>query len=177
MSLIDIIQQYKNGDKRSAKDLYLHSYKWLFATALRYIPDESMAKDALQNTFIKIYQNIDGIQLESDAMIAAWMRKVCVNEALGLIRKKKNWDKLQIQHQAEAFMPSYEFEDKELYMLLFKLPEKHRLCFSLYAIEGYSHKEISEKLDIKESYSRTLVLRARQMLTTLIPKEKINEAS
>ena len=115
--------------------------------------------------------------LESDAMVAAWMKKICINEALVLIRKKKNWDKLQVNSNEEAFLPHYEFENQELYALLFKLPIQQRICFNLFAIEGYSHKEISEKLDIKESYSRTLVARARKQLSIIIPKVKIHEAS
>jgi len=176
MTLIDIIKNFKNGDKRSAKDLYLHSYKWLFATALRYAPDESTAKDALQNTYIKIYSNIESIHLESEAMVAGWMKKICINEALVLIRKKKNWDKLQVNSNSEAFIPQYEFENQELYTLLHKLPAQQRICFNLFAIEGYSHKEISEQLDIKESYSRTLVARARKELSVILPKVKIHEA-
>lgn len=177
MTLIEIIYKIKNGDKRSAKDLYLHSYKWLFATALRYSPDESTAKDALQNTYIKIYSNIENIKLESETMVAGWMKKICINEALVLIRKKKNWDKLQVNSNSEAYTPQYEFENQELYKLLHKLPTQQRICFNLFAIEGYSHKEISEKLDIKESYSRTLVARARKQLSVILPKVKIHEAS
>jgi len=177
MALVDIINNFKNGDKRSAKVLYLCTYKWLFATALRYISNESAAKDALQNTYIKIYSNIDNVILESDAMVAAWMKKICINEALVLIRKKKNWDKLQVNSNEEAFLPHYEFENQELYALLLKLPNLQRICFNLFAIEGYSHKEISEKLDIKENYSRTLVARARKQLSIIIPKVKIHEAS
>ena len=177
MTFIDIIKDFKNGDKRSAKDLYLHSYKWLFATALRYTPDESTAKDVLQNTYVKIYSNIDSIQLKSEAMVAGYMKKICVNEALVLIRKKKNWDKLQVNSNSEAFIPQYEFENQELYTLLHKLPAQQRICFNLFAIEDYSHKEISKQLDIKESYSRTLVARARKELSVILPKEKIHEAS
>ncbi len=177
MRLIDIIYNIKNRDKRSAKDLYLHSYKWLFATALRYVPDESTAKDALQNTYIKIYSNIESIQLESEAMVAGWMKKICINEALILTRKKKNWDKLQVGPRSEAYLPNYQFENQALFALLHKLPNQQRICFNLYAIEGYSHKEISEQLDIKESYSRTLVARARKQLSNILPKVKIHEAS
>ena len=168
MTLIDIIKNFKNGDKRSAKDLYLHSYKWLFATALRYAPDESTAKDALQNTYIKIYSNIESIHLESEAMVAGWMKKICINEALVLIRKKKNWDKLQVNSNSEAFIPQYEFENQELYTLLHMLPAQQRICFNLFAIEGYSHKEVAEKLEISVGTSKSQLFYAKRRLREML---------
>ena len=177
MVLTNIIEAYKNGNQKSAKDLYLHSHRLLFATALCYVSHESAAKDILQNTYEKIYAHVDEIILDSDAMVVAWMKKICINESLMYIRRKKNWDKLQINTNVEAYLPQYDFEHKEAYKLLYNLPEQKRICFSLYAIEGYSHKEIAEQLQIKESYSRTQVARARKLLASLLQKDSINEAS
>ena len=177
MTLIAVIQSYKYGDQRSAKDLYLLIHPWLFALALRYIRDENSTKDVLQNTYEKIFKNIDNIKLDSEDNIRSWMKSVCINEALMLIRKNKKWDKLQRKKFKEVYIPVYEFENQRLLKLLNYLPEQQRLCFNLYAIEGYSHQEISALLEIKESYSRTLVSRARKLLATKLPKDKINEAS
>lgn len=144
MTLIDIIKKIKVGQRNSAKEFYLQSYKWLYAVALRYASDESTAKDVLQNTYMNIFSNIDSIRLDSEPMVAGWMRKICINEALSLLRKKKNWDKLQVYHKEEAFLPTYEFENKELYDMLNSLPTQQRICFNLFAIEGYTHKEIAD---------------------------------
>ena len=176
MSITAIIIQFLNGDRKAAKDLYLQTYQWLFAIAIRYVYDDASAKDILQNTYEKIYQNLNTIALKPESTAKVWMKKICINEALMLIRKKKNWDKLQFNTHQEAFLPQYEFENQMLHKLLSSLPQQQRLSFNLYAIEGYSHKEISKLLDIKESYSRTLVARARKQLAAQLSKEKINEA-
>lgn len=177
MELKEIIQKLKKGDRGAAKNLYLHSYKWLYAVTLQYVADEATGQDILQNTYEKIFKNIPLVDAVSDAMIAAWMRKICINEALAYLRKKKNWNKLQVNPKSEAYLPNYEFETKALYQLLYQLPEQQRICFNLFALKEYSHKEIAEQLNIKESYSRTLVARARKRLAKLLPKEMIHEAS
>ena len=177
MTLITILKQLRNGDRESAKDLYLYSHRLLYSTALCYVADESTAKDILQNTYVKIYKNIDQVQLVSNAMIMGWMKKICINEALSLVRKKHNWDKLQFNETEEAYHQQYDFEYQQLYEMIYKLPEQQRICFSLFAIEGYSHKEIADKLNVQEAYSRTLVSRARKQLATMLPKEMIHEAS
>lgn len=142
---------------------------------MRYAVDEDAAKDILQETYIKIFKHYDPANFEAEALMLAWMKRVCINEALGYLRKKKNWDKLQIAFHSQTYNQSYEFENKELYTILLELPAKQRLCFSLFAIDGYSHKEISQQLDVSESHSRTLLTRARQQLAKKLTKTKAYE--
>ena len=105
------------------------------------------------------------------------MKKICVNESLMHIRKKGNWDKLQISLAPKTTLITTSIEKKESLSILLSLPMQQRICFSLFALEGYSHKEISQQLNIKESHSRTLVTRARKQLASKITTARNYETS
>ena len=171
------INKYLSGSGIAAKAIYQSTYKILFAIALRYVIQEDAAKDVLQESYVKIYKNLDRVQFNSDTLALAWMKKICVNESLMHIRKKGNWDKLQISLAPKTTLLTTSIEKKESLSILLSLPMQQRICFSLFALEGYSHKEISQQLNIKESHSRTLVTRARKQLASKITTARNYETS
>ena len=177
MPLKSFIEQIRSGDTSAYKTLYLHTHKTLFAIAIRYVLYEDSAKDVLQEAYIKIYKNLDSASFDSDKLVLAWMKKICVNESLMHIRKKGNWDKLQISLAPKTTLITTSIEKKESLSILLSLPMQQRICFSLFALEGYSHKEISQQLNIKESHSRTLVTRARKQLASKITTARNYETS
>ena len=171
------IENCISGDYSAPKALYLHTYKILFPIALRYVIYEDAAKDVLQESYIKIYKHLSNTKFDSDTLALAWMKKICVNESLMHIRKKGNWDKLQITPAPRAYLQTTALEEKEAMAILLALPIQQRICFSLFALDGYSHKEISQQLNIKESHSRTLVTRARKQLASKITTARNYETS
>ena len=137
----------------------------MFATASRYMQSEDDAKDVLQNAYVKIFQNISKIDYINEASTLAWMKRICINEALNLIRKKKSWDRIQVTHDAMIVTDNQTLMSDDIFKVLSTLPEKQRIVFSLFAIEGYKHKEIATMLNITDTNSRTIYGRAKKYLS------------
>ena len=112
-----------------------------------------------------VYQNVD--KFEGKGSFEGWMRRIMVNEALGFLRKKESLylsiedDHVQV---AGSLGADHDLAEGELLELLRTLPAGYRAVFNLYAIEGYSHKEIADMLNITEGTSKSQLSKARAML-------------
>jgi RNA polymerase sigma factor (sigma-70 family) len=156
-------------EKRKAQiDLYNHYAPMLLALCFRYVADKSEAEDILQEGFLKILKNIK--EYAGKGHFENWMRKIMVNTAITYFHKeKKHYYHEEIDtlnEYAEQFYPSpeKELDAKELYQLLKSMPDGYKIVFNLYAIEGYKHKEIAEKLNIDENTSKTQYMRAKNWI-------------
>jgi RNA polymerase sigma factor (sigma-70 family) len=139
----------------------------LYVVCLRYMKDQMRAQDVLQDTFVKIFAHIGNYK--SEGAFEGWLKKIAVNTSLDQLRKDKklltdvSLDDVshKIAHQdysVEKLMAD------DLLKLVQALPDGYRTVFNLFAIEGYSHQEISSQLGISESTSKTQYLRARAYL-------------
>lgn len=152
--------------------LYQHYSGKMYAVCLYYAGDKTEAEDFLHNGFIKVFQNIK--QYKATGVFDAWMRKIFMNTALEKYRKKKQ---LFISHEkADVLMLESDQEDAlskisaaDLTSLIQQLSPAYRMVFNLYALEGYSHKEIGEMLGISEGTSKSNLSRAR-----IILQKKVN---
>lgn len=143
---------------------------------MRYAGDNEQAMDILQDGFVTLFTQLK--QYKGDGSFEGWARKIFVNTALMSLRKK---DALKMSEELEAVrgmkddLPSQNqnIGYKELMKLVMELPPGFRTVFNMYAIEGYSHKEISDMLGISETTSRTQLSRARVWLQNKI-KEREN---
>ena len=148
----------------------------MFPLCIRYIGNREMAEDVLQDGFITLFTKLE--DYKGDGSFDGWARKIFVNTALMSLRKK---DALKMSEELEAVrgmkdeLPSQNqnIGYKELMKLVMELPPGFRTVFNMYAIEGYSHKEISDMLGISETTSRTQLSRARVWLQNKI-KEREN---
>src|SRR5688572_8100290 len=145
----------------------------MMGVCLRYLKNEMDAEEMMINGFVKVFQNID--KFENKGSFEGWVRKIMVNESLMHLRKKEplhlaiEKDHLQVSTQANAFD---DLAGEEIMQLLHELPAGYRTVFNLYAIEGYSHKEIAEMLNITEGTSKSQLSKARGMLQRWIETEK-----
>ncbi len=138
---------------------------------MRYVGDKVLAEDILQDGFITLFTQLHNYKGEGS--FEGWARKIFVNTALMTLRKKdalKMSDELDTARGMKADLPSQSqsLGYKELIKLVMGLPAGFRTVFNLYAIEGYSHKEIGEMLGISETTSRTQLSRARLLLQNKI---------
>lgn len=144
---------------------------FLFAISVRYMKDHDSAKDIVQETFISIFSNLHQFK-ENEPSFKGWIKRICVNTALQKFRKKgyQNESYPEELPDTRATMPDVysKLNSDDLMELVTSLPQKYRQIFCLYVIEDFSHKEISEMLDMKESTSRSILTRAKNMI-----KEKI----
>ena len=165
MSEAELIAGCQQADSKAQKALYEQYAAKMYGVCLRYLKNEMDAEEALLNGFMKIYQNIN--RFEAKGSFEGWVRRIMVNEALTFLRKKEPLhlaiedSNLQVAGPASA---DHELAEGELMELLHTLPAGYRAVFNLYAIEGYSHKEIADMLGINEGTSKSQLSKARAML-------------
>ena len=138
---------------------------------IRYAGDRTVAEDLLQDGFVTLFSRLDSYKGEGS--FEGWARRIFVNTALMYLRKKdalKMSDDLENARNltSESTSQIQDVGYKELMKLVTSLPAGFRTVFNLYVIEGYTHKEIAEMLDITEVTSRTQLSRARAWLQNKI---------
>ena len=145
----------------------------MLAVCHRYSRNYDDSKDILQDSFIKIFEHISDFR--NSGSLEGWIRKTVVYTALNYYRKssykneKTGMDKQQSSVEIEP--DAYErLNEKDILDAISSLPDGYRMVFNLYAIEGYSHKEIAEMLDIDESTSRSQLFKARNTLKVILLK-------
>ena len=148
----------------------------MFPICIRYAGDREVAQDILQDGFITLFTKLD--DYKGEGSFEGWARRIFVTTALMYLRKKdalKMSDELDTVRgmKAETVTQMQNIGYKELMELIMTLPQGFRTVFNMYAIEGYSHKEISDMLGISETTSRTQLSRARIWLQNKI-KEREN---
>lgn len=144
----------------------------MYSVALIYCHNDQDACDVVQESFIKIFRKIHSFKFECP--LKAWIRRVVVNTALDHYRKRKrdqenseNYTQL-VDIEVNDIIP--QIHASELLQMINKLPQKASMVLKLYAIEGYGHKEIAERMNISEGTSKSQLSRARGLLKNLIAK-------
>ena len=146
---------------------------------LRYAANQTEAEDILQDAFIKAFKSLD--RYSGQGALGGWLRKITVNTALEQYRKNKSLKKLSVLvdvNEAKIEVADNAIENLELQDLLLKiqkLPKGFRTVFNLYAIEGYTHKEIGELLGVSAGTSKSQYSRARVILRQMIQSELTEE--
>ena len=168
---IQLIESCIKGNRESQKALYDLLAPRMFPVCIRYIGDRIQAEDILQDGFVTLFTHLK--DYKGDGSFEGWARRIFVTTALMSLRKKdalKMSDDLQAARglKAETVSQTQNIGYKELMKLVMTLPPGFRTVFNMYAIEGYSHKEIGELLGISETTSRTQLSRARIWLQNKI---------
>lgn len=175
----DLIEGCQKYDQRCQKKLFeLYSGR-MMTLCLRYGRDRTQAEDILQVGFIRIFSFIK--QYGFKGSFEGWMRKIFVNEALRMIRKRKlvfvEWEEEGPIANQTSIDPEVlsQIATGEMLRLIAGLPQGFRMVFNLYVIEGYDHQEISSLLGISPETSRSQLMKARRELMTKI--ELLNKNS
>ncbi|WP_160070158.1 RNA polymerase sigma factor [Sphingobacterium bovisgrunnientis] len=160
-------------DKKAQALFYNFFSKKMFVVCLRYAQTTLEAEDILQNGFIKVFTKYH--LYDGKGSLEGWVKRIMVNTAIESYRQSKDKFTDSIEEQHENTMHSYFTSDntsyKDLLKIIKELPLGYRTVFNLYAIEGYSHKEIAEMLQISEGNSKSQLSRARQVLQQKLIKE------
>lgn len=163
-----IIKGCLDGNRREQELLYRRHAAKLYAVCLQYSGNDEEARDILQEGFIKIFENL--VHYKHEGSFEGWMRRITVNTALEKFRSRHNLYRVDDIDQipepdAEPDNQDYAgLEANDLLGIIRELPPKYRMVFNLYAIEGYSHKEISKMANISEGTSKSNLSRARVIL-------------
>ncbi|MDR6342856.1 RNA polymerase sigma-70 factor (ECF subfamily) [Filimonas zeae] len=142
----------------------------MMSVCLRYAADASEAEDILQEGFIRIFSYIH--QFKFEGSFEGWLRRIVVNSALKQLQKKKiSFKEISDHQESSPRMDPYVYSnlgEEELLKLINALPEGYRVVFNLSVIEGYSHEEIAQLLNVQPSTSRSQLVKARKMLQNQI---------
>ena len=169
-----LIEQCRKGDRNAQEKIYTLFSKPMYVVCQRYSKSQQEAEDILQEAFIKVFTSIKN--LKDHKTLGGWIKKIVVNTALNSQRSKlymfpmTDIDTIAEAWEGEFSLAGFHFE--ELLALIQKLPEGCQVIFNLYAIEGYTHKEIAEKLSISESTSKSQYARAKSILRNWIENEQ-----
>lgn len=171
MSIEDIIQGCKEGNRASQDALVQKFAPGLLSLCVRYTSDYDLGRDALQDSFIKIFKNIH--QYEGKGAFEGWMRRIAIHAALSVKKKFRmlHLDLIVEQDESQyADIPDIysNLNTEDIISLLRQLPETLYLVFNLYVVEGYQHNEIANILGIAESTSRSALCKARNRLIQLL---------
>ncbi len=163
-----IVEGCKRKQIKYQQELYERFKELMFGICLRYFSNVQDAEDVLHEGFIKIFDKIG--QYKGEGAFEGWMRRVMVTTALQKLRKEKNIINIS-DHQSELAENELKIEresenltQEEMVKIIQDLSPRYRTIFNLYAIEGYSHKEISKMLNISEGTSKSNLSRARAIL-------------
>jgi RNA polymerase sigma factor (sigma-70 family) len=164
----NIITGCLKGNRRDQELLYRRHAAKLFAVCMQYSGNDEEARDILQEGFIKIFENL--VHYKHEGSFEGWMRRIVVNTALEKYRSKHNLyrvDDIDQIPEPDATPDNEDYaglEASDLLEIIRELPPKYRMVFNLYAIEGYTHKEISSIVNISEGTSKSNLSRARVIL-------------
>lgn len=166
----ELVKGCLREDRKCQEEVFRRFAGKMMAVCVRYTRHKMEAEDILQDAFIKVFDNLSKFKFKGS--FEGWVRRIVINTALKNYGKR-GFRQEQIgmdQYQEVPMEPSVysHLQEEELLNLVAKLPDGYRIVFNLYAIEGYSHKEIAETLGIQESTSRSQLVKARKMLQSQV---------
>ncbi len=164
MSLNRLIKQCANEDRKAQKEIYQLFAGKLFSICLKYSKNKQEAQDNFQDGFIIIFKKIG--QFKFKGSFEGWIKRVMLNTVLLKYRKKTvlNIVTEEIPDEVIVDVDDDEISLDFLLNLIHELPDRYRMVFNLYVLDGYSHREISEMLHIAEGTSKSNLARARAIL-------------
>ncbi len=172
LSTEELIKRCQDNDRTAQELLYRQYSSILYGLCLKYAPNQMEAEDSLQDAFITIFQRIG--QYQGRGSFEGWIKRIAINTVLQKYRQKRLHDlpsddvmEEKLDHDLATTQASLPLDF--LLSIIQELPERYRLVFNLYVLDGYTHKEIAELLGISDGTSKSNLSRARQLL-----QQKIN---
>lgn len=167
------LELVKKKDRKAQQAFYCEFSPRMFRLAYRYVSNEQDAGSIVNMGFFKIFNHIQEVVYQSEISLQAWMKKIVINEALMFLRQR-----FPIKEPVNNLTEELNLENisgdnlvvEDYYKLIRRLPDDLRTVFNLYAIDGYTHKEIALQLNIHESSSRVYLSRARKLLQEYLSK-------
>jgi RNA polymerase sigma factor (sigma-70 family) len=168
----ELIDECRKGNRVAQKALYEKYCRKLLVVCLRYSKTTAEAEDILQEGFVKVFNAIKDFRQESK--LETWITRIMVNTALNVQRRKLYlYPMLDVEEidlpEEEVSISGIHFN--QLLEMIQALPQGCQVVFNLFAIEGFSHKEIAEQLGISEGTSKSQYARAKSLLQQRLLKE------
>lgn len=171
MGLDQLITDCKNNDAKAQEQLYKLFAPKFFGVCLKYSPNYAEAQDNLQDGFIIIFNKI--AQFSFKGSFEGWAKRIMINNALQKYRNQVHFLEVVNDKMGEEEIPELDDENiplDYLMQIIQELPDRYRMVFNLYVLDGYSHKEIAEMLDITTGTTKSNLARARVILQQKIER-------
>ena len=168
MDIVTLITRLKKGDELAFRELVYSFSSRLMTIARIYARSEDDAKDTLQDAFVVVFRKIRGFEGDQEAAFYGWLKRIIINISLSKNQRKyrnleSSLNALDIERGFDEQIIS-NLSHQEIMDLIFNLPDDYRQVFALFAIEGFSHREIAAMLNISETNSRTHLYRSKKLL-------------
>lgn len=168
-----IIESCIANNRKAQELLYRQFYEFAMVIALRYSRDDADAADIVSQAFLKVFRSIRSFD-QTKGSFKAWLKRIVINEGLDHIKSRSRFgDEMELDLETVA-APNInnaaieQLNAKELMTMIQQLPPATHAVFVLYAVDGYNHREIAEKLNISEGTSKWHLSEARKLLQKLI---------
>lgn len=164
--LVHLIAGCKAGDRKAREQLYRVLYPFAFHVALRYARDESDAAEILSHAFVKIFRRIHAYD-PGNSVLHAWVKKIIIHEGLDHMKNRNRFEEVDLELAESPTVNNVavdHFSAEHLMALVRQLPPATHAVFLLYAVDGFSHREIAEQLQISEGTSKWHLSEARKQL-------------
>ncbi|WP_245603065.1 RNA polymerase sigma factor [Shewanella fidelis] len=167
----ELINSAKQGDKHAFKQLYQLHHQRVYALCLRLTGQVSLAEEATQDCFVRLWQKLP--QFRGESQFSTWLHTLTVNQALSSVKKQRSFWARFVSNDIDINQITDEYEDLD--KILLKLPERARIVFVLHALEGYKHEEIASLMAISAGTSKAQYHRAQKLLQQLMSQHSLNK--
>ena len=165
-----LVSKIQQGDRTAMRELYNRYSGYAMAVAQRYVPDRDDVQDVLQDSFVKIFTAIGHFRYRGEGTLKAWMARIVANAALDFLRRRNSLqltrDVPDVPDEPDPDLDG--ISDEALMRLISQLPAGYRVVLNLFVFERLSHKEIAQRLGIRENTSASQYFHAKKMLGKLI---------
>jgi RNA polymerase sigma factor (sigma-70 family) len=166
-SLMEVVEDCLRGKENAMKKFYEHFHGFALSVCMNYCENRDDALEIMNDGFLKVFKNLD--KVENIDRIKPWLRRIMINVAIDHFRKNARKQSTNLPENIAD--PNYgdasvyaKLSSEDIMKAVQSLPTNYRMVFNLYAVEGYSHKEIGEILKIAESTSRANLSLANGLL-------------
>lgn len=174
--LEELIEFCKSGDRKAQRELYEYTYAKLLNASQRYTQGNEEAQWVFNHAMLKVFSNLENYEKNTNYL--AWARTIIVKTAIDYLRKRIREDKMVVPIEAHSHDMAVQeintvlsqLETEAIIGLVQSLPDKERLVFSLYEIDGYSHVDIEKECNINQNTSKWLLAKAKKVL-----RKKVSE--
>ena len=169
------LEKLKQKDVLACKQLYLQYADAMYNICLRILQHQAEAEDALQEAFIKVFNNIQ--QYRNESSIGSWIKQIVTNTCLNVLKKRKILfneldDNVELSETESDNNNETDFSIDDIKKAIEELPQGYRVVFNLFTFEDYSHKQIADMLEISESTAKTQLFKAKRKLKELLLAKK-----
>lgn len=171
-----LISQCQQGIPAAQRQLYNQYYNYVYTIALRYLQNHHDCEDVVSEVFIRVFKNIGKVNKTSNQGLKRWIQVISINESLRFLKKRLpieyTADDTMLDMKVEATTVSMEeIDDSAIKKIINEMPPGYRMIFLMNVVEGLSHSEIAEHLDISRNTSKSQMLRARKYLQLKLSQE------